>query len=47
MTLDTVTLQALPLKVKNNIDISRSYSSQTRAVAVQYCVLPAFKKDYS
>lgn len=47
MNLDSITLQCLPLKTKNYIDISSSYSSDTRAVAVQYCVLPAFKEDYT
>ena len=47
MNNNITTLQNIPLKVKHNIDMSSSFSSHTRAVAVQYCVLLAFEEDYT
>lgn len=44
---NNISLQKIPLKIKHNIDISSSFSSHTRAVAVQYCVLLAFEEDYT
>ena len=38
-------LQSLPMKLKNNIDLSPLFDFHTFAVAVQYCVLRPQKKD--
>lgn len=38
-------IESLPLKIKNNIDVSKCFSIHTRGVAVQYCVLQPFTED--
>ena len=46
-TSKNITLQSIPLKMKNNTDISNLYDLSTIAVAVQYCVLRPKPKKYS
>ena len=46
-TLKNITLESIPLKMKNNTDISNLYDFSTVSVAVQYCVLRPKTKKYT
>ena len=42
-----IQLQSLPLKCKNNTNITNLYDSHTFKVAVQYCVLRPQTKEHT
>ena len=47
MKYNSVSLEQVPLKLKNNVDMDRLFSYDNFAVAVNYYVLRPKKKDNS
>ena len=45
--MNKIELPCLPIKCKNNTDLSSLYDCHTVAVAIQYCVLRSKTKEYT